>query len=874
MFHIMQIKSIKCPNNSDKKPLTNLMLFVISVFSQYNKLSAIAIAISISGLSSAIASQSPLLFESLNRSLVAVQSDEGIFLSWRILASEYDSVEFYLYRNDSLITETPITGKSNYLDTKGSSDDFYYVRDTVRTSSDITSGCSDAVAVWSDGYEAGSGTGYKEIPLQLPGDDYKPNDISVADLDGDGEYEYIVKMQATKRDNSQTGETDKSYFQAYKLNGTLMWTIDLGVNIRAGSHYSPFIVYDFDGDGKAEMGLKTAPGTIDGTGNYLSDGPASNDTDNVSYVDGNGLILYGNEYLTVFDGETGAELSTVEYVPERGDVNDWGDSYGNRSERYLACAAYFDSLPSLVMCRGYYTRSVLAAWDYNKTDGLTLRWTFDTDDSTTVGKDGVSYKYYAGQGAHSLSVGDVDEDGKDEIIYGAMAIDDDGVGLWTSGNNHGDATHLGDFIPDSAGLEYCMPSESAYSTNKLTGEKIPGVWFAHAATGKIIWQIDVSKTSDVGRAFVDDVAPDHDGIEVFSSLGDVYDYKGDEISHSSEYPAQNFGSWWDGDITREVLSGCAIKEWSLTEKYSLLEPDDCKYNNDTKANPAISGDILGDWREEVIWRTEDNEHLRIYTTTDTTEYGLYTLVQDPQYRLSLAWQNVGYNQPPHTGFFIGEGMDTPPTPNIKVIDPDVDPKIDIISPSVGFEFETKTTINVSYHLTDLRDTTTLYLYNDSTILDTIEGAPYFTSFKDSDTLSAGCYSIYALAYNADQNPIYSDTIIFSVGDFDCLSTDVDDIIDDINKVVIDDSTSSIVSSSLEKNIIMFPIPASSSVNITSSGNELINTIVVYDLTGKQVIYDTYSANEVTLGISSLKSGLYMIKLSTSTDVYMKKLLVN
>ncbi len=1055
-----------------------------------------------------------MLFEKLNRGLVAIQSDEGIFLSWRILATEHDSIEFYIYKNDTLINETPITGKSNYIDTEGSPDDFYYVKDTVRKSSGITSGKSDAVAVWSEGYQAGSSTGYKEIPLQKPADDYKPDDIEVADIDGDGEYEYIVKMQATKRDNSQYGMTDPTYIQAYELNGTLLWQIYLGKNIRSGSHYTPFIVYDFDGDGKAEMGMKTAPGTIDGTGNYLSDGPAADDNDDTLYVDNSGLILTGNEYLTLFDGETGKELSTVDYVPERGDVNDWGDNYGNRSERYLACAAYFDTIPSLVMCRGYYTRSVLAAWDY-KDGELVQRWVFDTDSSTKVGKDGNTYDLYAGQGAHSLSVGDIDDDGKDEIIYGAMAVDDDGTGLWTTGNNHGDATHLGDFMPDHDGMEYFMVCESAYDSNKVTTGKVPYCWFADAASGDIIWEIESSKSQDVGRGFCDDVTTDNKGPEFFvsNSVG-LLDQDGNSVSYSSEFPAQNFGSWWDGDITREVLSGTAIKKWSLTEKYSILEPDDCEYNNSTKAIPAFSGDIFGDWREEVIWRTEDNKHLRIYTTTDTTEYGLYTLLQDPQYRMAVAWQNVGYNQPPHPSFYIGDGFDTlsVPSPNIKMIDPDVKPSIEIITPSVGTEVEKARTVNVSYHLTGISDTTTLYLNNGSTVLDTMKGGPYFTSFKGSDTLSSGNYEIYAWAYDANGNLVISDTISFLVdygyphisfispddedhcnssdsvtfmayaydsdGSVDSVSFYFNDILAGITSTSISDTftikvknpgygiydlkaiaidndlkrtatdtnygntkiadsvtinigtsliiqedtiafcgyltsgwsettnsgytgsayanaanaegggvsfafkiaeagdyifywryasendrpallyvndtvigdtlafestdeswstwyfqaseiitldtgvytldveattsygipnidymeilaieetaaevydcdslnaeeeeeeeeeeTNNIAATSAADNIAVFPIPASGSLNIETSGDELINTVTVYDLTGKQVIYDTYSANDVTLDISTLKAGLYMLKLNTSADVYMKKLLI-
>lgn len=680
------------------------------------------------------------LMEKIDRGVVAVTTDEGVFVGWRKFATDTNNVTYNVYRDNSLITSTPISVVSNYLDKEGTSDSYYFI-EVLENS--VSTSKTDAVVVWSDGY--------KEISLQLPDDEYESDDASVADLDGDGEYEIVVKLHKTHKDNSQSGTTDPVYLQAYKMNGTLMWSINLGINIRAGSHYNPFIVYDLDSDGKAELAVKTAPGTTDATGNYLSDGPAADDDDSADYRNSDGYIIEGPEYLTIFDGVTGEEVTTVEYVPTRGTVSDWGDSYGNRVDRFLACVAYFDTVPSLVMTRGYYTRSVLAAWDF-KDGELTQRWVFDTD-STGTGKDGNDYILYAGQGAHSLSVGDVDADGFDEIVYGAMAVDHDGVGLWTTGNNHGDATHLGDFISDSAGLEYWMPSESAYSTNKVTGDSIPAAWLAHAATGKIIWQKDVTSSADVGRAMCDDITADNDGCEFWaaSPIYNIYDEEGNTVDYSSEGPSINFGSWWDGDITREILSGNAIKKWSTTEKYSVLEPADCESNNSTKAVPTLSGDILGDWREEVIWRTADNKSLRIYTTTDTTEYGLYTLMQDPQYRLAIAWQNVGYNQPPHPSFFIGVGMDEPAVPSIKIIEPDVDASIEITNPSEGDTIALGTTLHTTLHMVGV-STTTVYLNNGETVIDTITGAPFVSELTD---LESGSYELIAWCYNEDSTLVES-----------------------------------------------------------------------------------------------------------------------
>ncbi|GAJ02595.1 unnamed protein product, partial [marine sediment metagenome] len=255
---------------------------------------------------------------------------------------------------------------------------------------------------------------YLSIPLQTP-DGCTPNDASVGDLDGDGEYEIVLHQAPRGRDNARSGMTDEPIFEAYKLDGTFLWRINLGKNIREGAHYTQFMVYDLDGDGKAEFACKTADGTVDGKGKVIGDA-------NADYRNSRGYILDGPEFLTIFDGRTGAELATTDYIPPRGRVSDWGDDTGNRVDRFLACIAYVDGQrPSLVMCRGYYTRAVLTAWNFR--DGqLTRVWTFDSDDGTPGNRD------YRGQGNHNLSVGDVDGDGKDEIVYGACAIDHDGTG--------------------------------------------------------------------------------------------------------------------------------------------------------------------------------------------------------------------------------------------------------------------------------------------------------------------------------------------------------------------------------------------------------------------------------------------------------------
>ncbi|RZK62277.1 MAG: T9SS type A sorting domain-containing protein [Hymenobacter sp.] len=328
----------------------------------------------------------------------------------------------------------------------------------------------------------------------------------------------------------------------------------------------------------------------------------------------------------------------------------WGDNYGNRIDRFLAAVAYLDGVhPSLVMTRGYYTRTVLVAWDF-KNGQLSQRWTFDSNDGTA------SNLAYRGQGNHNLSVGDVDGDGKDEIVYGSCAIDDNGKGLYATGRGHGDAMHLSDFDPTRPGLEIFSVHEDQTSYGAAPLD------FRDAGTGALIWGAPGPNQGDVGRGIAMDIDPRTLGAEAWSSRGGLYAASGAQISTAKPGP-MNFGVWWDGDLLRENLDGTTISKWNwLTSTSSTLLNAATLgggSNNGTKATPNLSADLLGDWREEVIWRNTNNQELLIFTTTIPTQYRLPTLLQDPQYRLSVAWQNVGYNQPPHTGYYLGDGMQLP-----------------------------------------------------------------------------------------------------------------------------------------------------------------------------------------------------------------------
>ncbi|HEY7089844.1 MAG TPA: rhamnogalacturonan lyase, partial [Tepidisphaeraceae bacterium] len=521
-------------------------------------------------------------------------------------------------------------------------------------------------------------------PLKTP-PGYSPNDCSAADLDGDGEYELVVHMTGRAHDNSQGGPTDPPIFQAYKLDGTMLWEINLGPNIREGAHYTQFLVYDFDGDGRAEMICKTADGTKDAKGKVIGDPSAH-------WANNNGHVLKGAEFLTLFDGLTGEALDTVKYVPlrtennpEDPDLNEyrarWGDNYGNRGERYLACVAYLDGVhPSAVMCRGYYTRTFLCAWDV-KDHKLAQRWLFDSEDpKCTEGRDtrtsgtGPARNPYSGQGYHNLSVADVDGDGKDEIIYGSMTVDDDGKGLYTTGWGHGDAIHVGDLDPGNPGLEVFGIQERFDDA---------GAHMHDAKTGKVLWHKPSiraatsggDKGEGPGRGACFNIDPRYPGSESWAlgaGVEGVWDAKGNVIGNIKPRSC-NFRVWWDGDLLDELLDRNTISKWNWESQTTetILTADGCTSNNGTKATPALSADILGDWREEVIWRTTDNQFLRIYSTTIPTKYRMYTLMHDPEYRLSIAWQNVAYNQPPHVSFYCGEQEMTipPPKPAITLVQP-------------------------------------------------------------------------------------------------------------------------------------------------------------------------------------------------------------
>jgi rhamnogalacturonan endolyase len=617
--------------------------------------------------------------ERLGYGVVAVpQSSTQVYVGWRLLGTDPFNVAFNLYRSTGggpavKLNGKPLRDSTNFVDSSVdlTQANTYFVRPVVNgiegpesapftlpANAPVRQYLSVPLQVPAGGTSPGIGPSPTPVPYT-----YSANDASVGDLDGDGEYEIVLKWDpSNSKDNSQSGFTGNVYLDAYKLDGTRLWRIDLGRNIRAGAHYTQFIVYDLDGDGRAEVACKTADGTVDGTGAVIGD-------PNADYRNSSGYILSGPEYLTVFDGQTGAALATTGYVPARGNVGDWGDTYGNRVDRFLAGVAYLDGQhPSLIMCRGYYTRTVIVAWDWQNGQ-LTQRWRFDTRTDANPGAPAPGFENWEGMGNHQLSVADVDGDGKDEILYGAIAIDDNGQGLYSTGLGHGDAYHVSDMDPDRPGLEIYGPHESPALYGPYGSE------MHDARTGAIIWGAP-GNGADVGRGVAMDIDPRYLGYEAWAIrpvqnvsgvlYNVLYSCKGQQITTISRSVPLNFGVWWDADPLRELLDGTTISKWDWTTGAlnTLLSPPAVASNNGSKATPCLSGDILGDWREEVIWRTADNTELRIYTTTIPATTRLYTLMHNRQYREAIAWQNVGYNQPPHPSFYLGAGMVQQPPPNI------------------------------------------------------------------------------------------------------------------------------------------------------------------------------------------------------------------
>lgn len=593
----------------------------------------------------------PYSGEKLSRGLIGIPTEEGMYFSWRMTLEDAAGLQFDLYRSSNggaevKLNKEPIDRTSDFLDRTVD-----YTVDN-RWTLKATTG---EVATWTrlKGEERNP---YLSIPICKPEDGeiagepftYTANDCSVGDLDGDGEYEIILKWSpSNSKRPPQRGFTGNTYLDAYKMDGTRLWRIDLGPNVRSGAATTNFLVFDFDGDGCAEICCKTGDGTVDGLGHRIGDAQVdwrTWDKKSPTY----GKIVNGPEYLTVFEGRTGKELDSKEYIPTRYPLDGWGgvggncgnDNTGGRSDRFTAGVAFLDGkTPLPVMVRGWYGRTVVAAWTFTN-GALKHTWTFD---SAAPG-----WETYSGMGNHSVTVADFDGDGCDEICVGAMTVDHDGKGLFTTGLRHGDALHAGRFIPSRQGMQVFGVHENE-GDNEIV-KRTPAVAMFDGATGEIIWQDGLGQ--DAGRGVAADIDPRYDGAECWCNIGGLRRGDTGEIICNRKPDSCNFTIYWDADPLAELLDHVSISKWNWNAESTdlLLKAEGVVSNNGTKGNPCLSGDILGDWREEVIWASEDQTELRIYSTTIPAVDRRATWMNDRQYRLAIAWQNVAYNQPPHPSF--------------------------------------------------------------------------------------------------------------------------------------------------------------------------------------------------------------------------------
>ena len=593
----------------------------------------------------------PYSGEKLSRGLIGIPTEEGMYFSWRMTLEDAAGLQFDLYRSSGggaevKLNKEPIDRTSDFLDRTVD-----YTVDN-RWTLKATTG---EVAIWTrlKGEERNP---YLSIPVCKPEDGeiagesftYTANDCSVGDLDGDGEYEIILKWSpSNSKRPPQRGFTGNTYLDAYKMDGRRLWRIDLGPNVRSGAATTNFLVFDFDGDGCAEICCKTGDGTVDGLGHRIGDAQAdwrTWDKKSPTY----GKIVNGPEYLTVFEGRTGKELDSKEYIPTRYPLDGWGgvggncgnDNTGGRSDRFTAGVAFLDGkTPSPIMVRGWYGRTVVAAWTFTN-GALKHTWTFD---SAAPG-----WEAYSGMGNHSVTVADFDGDGCDEICVGAMTVDHDGKGLFTTGLRHGDALHAGRFIPSRQGMQVFGVHENE-GDNEIV-KRTPAVAMFDGATGEIIWQDGLGQ--DAGRGVAADIDPRYDGAECWCNIGGLRRGDTGEIISNRKPDSCNFTIYWDADPLAELLDHVSISKWNWNAESTdlLLKAEGVVSNNGTKGNPCLSGDILGDWREEVIWPSEDQTELRIYSTTIPAVDRRATWMNDRQYRLAIAWQNVAYNQPPHPSF--------------------------------------------------------------------------------------------------------------------------------------------------------------------------------------------------------------------------------
>ena len=646
------------------------------------------------------------------------QYNGKVLINWRMLPTDTWETSFYLYRRAASNTEGSITRMvskpitvTNYQMAVPTADQvIYLVRgDYFTGTAPLTIAAADRTAFKAAALDSiliderirTRKLPYLSIPLQDTEDcsdypqylKYQANDCSVGDLDGDGEMEIIVKRLLTVYDDAGniTGASEAAsdtdprarhiiIWDAYKMDGTLLWRVKSGPNIIAGNS-SAVTIGDLDGDGCCEFVLKTSEGTVFGDGYEIPDTDGDNKTDYrdiwpAGHYTGDGPKGYGGpEFFSVVDGKTGRELARANFIArgKEGETpaqlaanyyeNDW--NWDPRTKKYwwklanslrMGLASFDGKGLQIFLGRGVYGRTVVEGWRYEPTPNgdfagsLTRMWKFDTMDAggEDKNKDGKPNSAYAGQGNHAFNVADLDGDGRDEVMYGSCAFDDDGTGLWTTGLGHGDANHVGRFLPDREGLQmyHCLE-------NGKTNAALHDV-----ATGETLWASVGTEDGDCGRCLVADIDPSSPGCEIWWAGSNAYSNTGKDLGYKPS--SCNMAIWFDGTLSRQLINEHIIDSPANGRTFTIYRYEgECVFNNSSKSNPGWYGDFLGDWREEFI--VPDNtrlDHINIFSTWYPTEYKLPYLMSDHTYMMQCIHENVGYNQPTHVGgYYLGTDMD-------------------------------------------------------------------------------------------------------------------------------------------------------------------------------------------------------------------------
>lgn len=634
--------------------------------------------------------------ERMGRGVYAVrQTEKEVMVGWRYKSTDPTNIAFNVYANgvklnaqpirDVTYYKTPWTGKATKYEVREEKTGLTGLKKDLQDSAQASASnpvnqtrnpVNSVSSSWT--LRADAPVGYFDIELTPPPDTKMPDgklakhipyDCSIGDLDGDGEYDLVIIWWPDNAgDNASWHKTGDTWLEGVKLDGTnrSLWKINLGPNIRSGSHYVPVMVCDMDGDGRAEVVCRTAEGTVDAAGRVQgTDGafaPGAAFTDWRAKIEG-AHILWARNFTTVFDGATGRALDAVPFKPdvlsdptrraamdEKAINREWSSrNPGNQAFRMLGAVAYLDGVhPSVVMCRGYYSRTCLTAYDFAG-GKLKERWYFCSDDPRWWG--------YGGQGFHNLRVGDVDFDGKDEIIYGHMVVDHDGQGLYTTGMGHGDAIHLIQGSPTMRGLQVWTCHEN----------RPFGVSLFDAQTGRVrFW---THGQQDTGSCNAMDIDPNAPGVELFGGThtGIYSAATGQRYAPPKPNPKDNyygtlrFGIWWKGDLTRSAYSGgTKIKDYSVRGRavsyITDLGEGEVHSNHGSKGCPNLIADLFGDWREEILLTRNDNRAIRVFMSPEETKYRFHTFLEDPVYRISVLTQNNGYNVPTDPGFYFGPDL--------------------------------------------------------------------------------------------------------------------------------------------------------------------------------------------------------------------------